>query len=580
MKKTLILGVALLGLSTFCMGQTKDIRLRIVETSDVHGCFFPYDYIEQKPTEGSLARVSTYVNRLRKEYGDNLLLLDNGDILQGQPTCYWSNYVVTNEENIAASVVNFMRYDVEAIGNHDVETGHEVYDKWIHEVQCPVLCANMYRTSDGKPYVQPYKIFVRDGVKIAILSLLTPTIACWLNESQWSGTDFEEMVSSARRWVKHLKEVEHADLIVGLFHSGKDGGISMTDGREEDATGRVAREVPGFDVIFFGHDHMVHNEWVKNVSGQRVLLLDPSCWAMNVADASITLTYENGRLKKKDIKGDIASVRQEPLDQQLMAQFQPQIDRIKAYVNRRIGHFETEARTRDSYFGNSAFTDFIHSLQLKISGADVSFNAPLSFDSKISAGDVTVADMFKLYRFENKLYVLHLTGKEIKGHLEESYSRWVNTMKSADDHLLQLNVESKGDQQRMGFRNYTFNFDSAAGIDYEVDVTKPEGQKVRILQMSDGTPFDEQKTYKVVMNSYRGNGGGELLTKGAGIPKDKLNDRIFYQSPLDLRHYLMQEIEQQGNVRPQAGKNWKFVPEEWTIPAAKRDKQLVFGSEK
>lgn len=580
MKKALILGVALLGLSTFCMGQTKDIRLRIVETSDVHGCFFPYDYIEQKPTEGSLARVSTYVNRLRKEYGDNLLLLDNGDILQGQPTCYWSNYVVTNEENIAASVVNFMRYDVEAIGNHDVETGHEVYDKWIHEVQCPVLCANMYRTSDGKPYVQPYKIFVRDGVKIAILSLLTPTIACWLNESQWSGTDFEEMVSSARRWVKHLKEVEHADLIVGLFHSGKDGGISMTDGREEDATGRVAREVPGFDVIFFGHDHMVHNEWVKNVSGQRVLLLDPSCWAMNVADASITLTYENGRLKKKDIKGDIASVRQEPLDQQLMAQFQPQIDRIKAYVNRRIGHFETEARTRDSYFGNSAFTDFIHSLQLKISGADVSFNAPLSFDSKISAGDVTVADMFKLYRFENKLYVLNLTGKEIKGHLEESYSRWVNTMKSADDHLLQLNVESKGDQQRMGFRNYTFNFDSAAGIDYEVDVTKPEGQKVRILQMSDGTPFDEQKTYKVVMNSYRGNGGGELLTKGAGIPKDKLNDRIFNQSPLDLRHYLMQEIEQQGNVRPQAGKNWKFVPEEWTIPAAKRDKQLVFGSEK
>lgn len=580
MKKALILGVALLGLSTFCMGQTKDIRLRIVETSDVHGCFFPYDYIEQKPTEGSLARVSTYVNRLRKEYGDNLLLLDNGDILQGQPTCYWSNYVVTNEENIAASVVNFMRYDVEAVGNHDVETGHDVYDKWIREVQCPVLCANMYRTSDGKPYVQPYKIFVRDGVKIAILSLLTPTIACWLNESQWSGTDFEEMVSSARRWVKHLKEVEHADLIVGLFHSGKDGGISMPDGREEDATARVAREVPGFDVIFFGHDHMVHNEWVKNVSGQRVLLLDPSCWAMNVADASITLTYENGRLKKKDIKGDIANVRQEPLDQQLMAQFQPQIDRIKAYVNRRIGHFETEARTRDSYFGNSAFTDFIHSLQLKISGADVSFNAPLSFDSKISAGDVTVADMFKLYRFENKLYVLHLTGKEIKGHLEESYSRWVNTMKSADDHLLQLNVESKGDQQRMGFRNYTFNFDSAAGIDYEVDVTKPEGQKVRILQMSDGTPFDEQKTYKVVMNSYRGNGGGELLTKGAGIPKDKLNDRIFYQSPLDLRHYLMQEIEQQGNVRPQAGRNWKFVPEEWTIPAAKRDKQLVFGSEK
>ena len=575
-----MLGLALLCLAQTAMGETKTIRLRIMETSDVHGCFFPYDFIEQTPTEGSLARVSTYVGRLRKDYGEHLLLLDNGDILQGQPTCYWSNYVVSGEENIAASVVNYMRYDAQGIGNHDVETGHQVYDKWISEVQCPVICANMYRTADGTPYVKPYQMFVRDGVKIGVLSLLTPTIACWLNESQWSGTDFEEMVSSARRWVKHLKEVEHADLIVGLFHSGKDGGVSLPDGRKEDATVRVAREVPGFDIIFFGHDHLVHNEWVRNRDGKRVLLLDPSCWAMNVADASITLTYEDGRLKQKDIEGRIANVRQEPVDEQMMAQFRPLTDRISAYVNRRIGHFDTEASTRDSYFGNSAFTDFIHSLQLKISGADVSMNAPLSFDSKISAGDVTVADMFKLYRFENQLFVLKMTGREIRLHLEESYDRWVNTMKRADDHLLLLNSESKTDQQRMGFRNYTFNFDSAAGIDYEVDVTKPEGQKVRILQMSDGTPFDEQKTYKVVMNSYRGNGGGELLTKGAGIPKEELNERIIYQSPLDLRHYLMQEIERQGNVSPQAGHNWKFVPEEWTVPAARRDRQALFGEEK
>jgi 2',3'-cyclic-nucleotide 2'-phosphodiesterase/3'-nucleotidase len=203
----------------------------------------------------------------------------------------------------------------------------------------------------------------------------------------------------------------------------------------------------------------------------------------------------------------------------------------------------------------------------------------LSFDSQIKAGDVTVADMFKLYRFENQLYILNLTGREIKGHLEESYARWANTMTSADDHLLLLNDESKGDQQRMGFRNYTFNFDSAAGIDYEVDVTKPEGQKVRILRMSDGTPFDEQKTYKVVMNSYRGNGGGDLLIKGAGIPKEELGKRIIYQSPLDLRYYLMEEIERQGSVRPEANSNWKFVPEEWTKPAAQRDRRLIFGEE-
>ncbi len=555
----------------------KTVSLRIVETSDVHGHFFPYDFIEAKPLQGTLARVNTYVNRLRKTYGDRLLLLDNGDILQGQPLCYWSNYVVTDEENIAASIVNYMHYDAETFGNHDVETGHKVYDKWIREVQCPMLGANILDRLTGKPYVKPYEIFERQGVRIAVLGMLTPTIPCWLNESLWEGLEFREMVTTARQWVSHLKEVEQADLIVGLFHSGHSGGISMSGGIEEDASERVAREVPGFDIIFFGHDHQKHAEWVTNTAGQQVLILDPSCWARNVADAQIELTYKDGQLVSKDIKGDIVSIQEEQVDEQLMAHFAPQIERIKSWAGRRIGLFEKDARTRDSYFGNSAFTDFVHNLQLAISGADISFNAPLSFDSEIRAGEVTVADMFKLYRYENQLYVLNMTGREILGHLEESYDRWVNTMRSADDHLLLLNDETQGDKQRMGFRNFTFNFDSAAGIDYEVDVTKPDGQKVRIIRMTNGESFDLHKTYHVVMNSYRGNGGGELLTKGAGIAKEEIDSRIVYQSPLDLRHYLMEEIERMGRVSPAPNHNWRFVPEEWTRPAAERDRRLLFS---
>ncbi len=576
MKRILSIGMLSLCLMTNAMAQTKTVNLRIVETSDVHGYFFPYDFVERKPLDGTLMRVNTYVDRLRKDYGDNLLLIDNGDILQGQPTCYWSNYVMTTDQNIAAKMVNYMRYDAETIGNHDVEPGHAVYDKWIREVRCPLLGANVVETKTGMPYLKPYALFVRDGVKIAVIGLLTPTIACWLNESTYEGLEFHEMVSCARKWVKQVREVEHADLVIGLFHSGKDGGLVL-NGMEEDATARVAREVPGFDIIFYGHDHQVHNEWITNKEGKRVLTLDPSCWALNVADAQVNLTYENGKLKKKDIKGEIVSVRKEQLDEQMSQHFQSDFNRIKQYVDRKIGHFETSVRTRDSFFGNSAFSDFIHSLQLRISGADISFYAPLTFDSKIEAGDVTIGDMFKLYRFENQLYLLNMTGREIRGHLEESYDRWVNTMKSKDDHLLLLNSNSKGDQQRTGFQNYTFNFDSASGIDYEVDVTKLNGQKVSILRMSNGQPFEENKTYKVVMSSYRGNGGGDLLIKGAGIPKEQLNSRIVYQSPLDLRHYLTQEIEKLGNVRPEKANNWKFVPEEWTIPAAQRDYKLLFG---
>ena len=188
-----------------------------------------------------------------------------------------------------------------------------------------------------------------------------------------------------------------------------------------------------------------------------------------------------------------------------------------------------------------------------------------------------MSDMFKLYRFENKIYVLRMTGKEIHNYLEMSYDLWVNTMKTPDDHIMLLNEESLIDKQRLGFKNFTFNFDSAAGLDYEVDVTKPDGQKVKILQFSDGRPFDENAWYRVAMNSYRGNGGGELLTRGAGIPMDSIPNRIEYMSERDQRHYLTQKIEREGNVTPKALNNWKFVPEEWTKPALERDRKLIFG---
>ena len=579
MKKLIATALALLCLGTTpAMSQKRTVELKVIETSDVHGHFFPYDFIEGRELRGTLARANTYIERLRQQYGDRLLLIDNGDILQGQPCVYWSNYVMPDDVNLAAQVINYMRYDAETVGNHDIETGHKVYDKWIREVRCPVIGANIVDTGNQLPYVKPYALIERDGVKIAIIGMLTPTIPCWLNETVWKGLEFQEMVSCAKRWVRYVQQVERPDLIFGLFHSGLNGGITMENGIEEDATERVAQEVEGFDAIFFGHDHQVHNVTLKNPAGRDVLCIDPSCYVRNVAEATIRLTYDGDHLVSKDIRGEIIDVRDEAIDQQMVAHFQPAIDRIKQYVSRRIGTFANEATTRDSYFGPSAFTDFIHQLQFQITGADISFNAPLSFDAKIPAGPVTVADMFKLYRFENQLYVMKMTGREIRGHLEMSYDLWVNTMTSPSDHLLLLNVDSRSDQQRMGFKNYTFNFDSASGIDYEVDVTKPDGEKVTILRMTNGEPFDEHKVYRVVMNSYRANGGGDLIVRGAGIPKDSLNSRIIYQSELDLRHYLMEEIERMGTVRPQAATNWKFVPEKWTKPAAKRDRQLLFSS--
>lgn len=556
----------------------KTVSLRIIETSDVHGAFFPYDFINRKPKVGTLARVSSYVNKLRQTYGENLILLDNGDILQGQPTCYFYNFINTNDTNIAAEVVNYMKYDAQVFGNHDVETGHDVYDKWIKELNCPTLGANVINTETGKPYVTPYIILHRQGVKIAILGLLTPAIPNWLTEDLWKGMRFDNMVKSAKYWMEHLQKVEKPDVIIGLFHSGKEGGIT-TDEYEEDASIRVAKEVPGFDLVFYGHDHTRNNDIVTNDIGKEVVCLDPSNNAVFVSDASIELTLKGKKVVDKHITGNLVNVIDEPIDEDYMSHFQPHIDKINSFVNKKIGEAKQSISTQDAYFGSSAFSDLILNLQLKITGADIAFNAPLSMNAVIQKGDILMSDMFNLYRYENQLYVMRLTGEEIRKHLEMSYDLWVNTMKSPDDHLLLLTERTRDDQQRLGFKNFLFNFDSAAGIDYEVDVTKPDGEKVHILQMTNGEPFDENKWYKVAINSYRANGGGELLTLGAGIPQDQLKSRVIWRSEKDQRYYLMKEIEKAGVIDPQPNNNWKFVPEDWVKPAAERDRSLLFKNQ-
>ena len=573
MKKTLTILAALLCLTTAMTAKpAKTVTIRLIETSDVHGAFFPYNFTEQRPMRGTMARVSSYIKKQRQQYGKNVILLDNGDILQGQPTSYYSNFVRIDQPNIAAEVVNYLQYDAQTFGNHDVEPGHAVYDKWIRDVKCPMLGTNIIDTKSGKPYVEPYVLMERDGVRIAVLGMLTPAIPSWLHQTVWSGMRFENIIPCAKQWVKTLKEKEKADVIIGLFHSGWDDGI-VTDEYVEDVARLCGEQVPELDVIFFGHDHTERN--VTSQTG--VLCLDPSCNALKVAQATLTLQKDKkGRWQVKHKEGELVDITTEPIDEDYMRHFQARIDEVRHFTEEQIGTFLTTIYSRDAFFGSSAFIDYIHRMQLEETGADVSLNAPLTFNTTINAGPVHMSDMFKLYRYENHIYVLRMTGKEIRKHLEMSYSQWTNTMKTPDDHIMLIAERTVNDKQRMGFKNLTFNFDSAAGIDYEVDVTKPDGEKVHILRFSDGRPFDEQAWYKVAMNSYRGNGGGELLTLGAGIPADSLESRIVYQSPRDQRYYLTEKIRREGKVDAQPLNNWHFVPEAWATPALKRDRKLIF----
>jgi 2',3'-cyclic-nucleotide 2'-phosphodiesterase/3'-nucleotidase len=591
MKKLLLFIGMFLSVSLFAQdgNLTQTIHLKILETSDVHGCIFPEDLVKQQNRKGSLAQVTTFVNKLRADKQQKVILLDNGDILQGTPFVYYYDYVHTQGVHPLATIMNYMHYDVGTVGNHDIEPGHAVYDKFRKALNFPWMAANAVVDSTGNPYFKPYVILHRHGVKIAVLGMITPSIPDWLPPAIWSGMHFNDMVKTARYWVKYIRQNEHPDLLIGLFHSGTDSsyGIHVADQPIEDASRLVAREVPGFDVVFAGHDHKPSNQVVTNTAGHEVLVLDPGAHAQWVSEADIILTYHpDSKQYTKNITGHLRSMAGYKPDSAFVKRFMPYFVQVKKFVNKPIGKFTKGMDARKALFGPSAFVDFVHQLQLKETHADVSIASLLSMTSRLNKGEIYMRDLFKLYRYENYLYTMKLSGKEIKNLLEYSYGLWFNTMNSKEDHLLLFKKNAQGQlvtspwSGKPQLKNPYYNFNSAAGIRYTVDVSKKPGNRITILSMADGKPFDPEKTYTIAINSYQGNGGGGTLTSGAGIPKNELVKRLVSSSKKDIRYLMMQWIESRKTVTPLSLNAWKVVPEKWTKPAAKRDEKILFGENK
>ncbi len=564
-------------------------KIKIIETSDVHGAIFPFDLKDDKPTENSLAHVMTFVREERAKPGQLVIFLDNGDILQGDPMVYYSNFEKTSEPHICSQVMNFMGYDAATIGNHDIEAGHPVYDKLNAEFKFPWLAANAVDVKSGKPNFKPYFVIEKEGLKIAVLGLVTPAIPKWLPEKIYAGIEFEDMIESAKKWVKIINDDEKPDLLIGLFHAGVEynyNGQQAETAFNENASKLVAEQVPGFDAVFVGHDHHGWNESLKNWAGNEVLILGTTSRAYDVAVANIDLKlHKTTDHYEKTMSGEIIQMKNLIPDPEFMAQFQPAFEEVKKYVNRPIGSFTESISSKDALFGDSKFVDLIHQIQLEITGADISFVAPLSFDSQINEGEIYVRDMFKLYKFENLLYTMELGGQEIKDYLEYSCSLWFNEMKNENDHLIKFKTDSLGNPQKSAngktlmLENAYYNFDSGEGIVYSVNLQNQTGERVSIISMTDGSAFDLNKKYKVAVNSYRGNGGGNHLTAGSKIRSELLKDRILNSTEKDLRFYLMKWIEEKGTVTPQKNDNWKILPENWFKKGKEKDYPLLFGTD-
>jgi 2',3'-cyclic-nucleotide 2'-phosphodiesterase/3'-nucleotidase len=582
-----LLNIILLALFLSLTSFAQTVTVKIIETSDVHGAIFPYDLKENKETNSSLARVTTYLKEQRADTNQIVFLLDNGDILQGDPVVYYYNFEKTDTIHLYADVMNFMKYDAGTVGNHDIETGHDVYDKFNKELNFPWLAANAINTTTNESYFKPYATVERGGVKIAILGLITPAIPQWLPEKIWSGMRFDDMIETAQKWVKKIRETEQPDLMIGLFHAGVDYTYNEQNEntyKNENAAKLVAEKVDGLDLVFVGHDHAGWNFKTKSPSGKDVLILGATAGARNIAVANYVLKYDKMCMifDKKEITGELIEMKNYAPDTEFMSRFKNNFEEAKNYVSRTVGEFTEMISSRDAMFGPSKFVDLIHTIQLDLTGADVSFSAPLSFNAKIDKGNVFVGDMFDLYKYENLLYTMELTGQEIKDYLEFSYGNWFNQLKDENDHLLKFKLDENGNikyserTKSPELEERYYNFESAAGIDYVVDVTKPISEKVTINNFSNGNTFDFNTKYKVAVNSYRGNGGGGHLTRGAKIPQEELSARVINSTEKDLRFYLMKWIEKEKTVTPKLIGNWKVVPGNYWQTGKEKDYQILF----
>lgn len=514
---SMILSLAIL--TTAC--SPKETTLTFVETTDTHGAY------------EACANDAAVIRQMKDSLGDHLILVDNGDNLQGTPYQYCSNHDA-DHPNLVSAFLNYFPYDVVGVGNHDIEAGREVFDRVFSEMQMPVVCANVIDETTGKPYWQPYTVLKRDGFKIAVLGLLTPYVVTWVPERLRPGLRFDPVEEAAAHWVKVILEKEHPDLMVGLFHSGWEPQEQNLPedaplGREN-ATLWVAQHVPGFDLLFFGHDHRAKADKVVNDAGDTVYVVNSGTRGANLALAEVKLSRKG---RPEIAVGLVPTLEQEP-DSGFAAVLQPYLDRAEAYQDQEVALLPVKIGPEEVFQGSCLWVDEIHRCQLDVVAglgmpADLSLAAPLNRRFELEPGMLTVADFFKWYPFENSLAVMEMTGRDVQAHLEYSYE----------------------------IRNTIYNFDGAAGIDYVVDARKPYGERVTITGMSDGRPFSLDSTYRVVLNSYRSMGGGNHFVNGCGWKQEEIASHRIWNSEEDLRSLFIEWARKKGTLDDTPLGNWK-----------------------
>ena len=590
------------GLPAFAQAGAGTVKLRLLETTDIHVNVLPYDYYQDRPDETfGLARTASLIDTARAG-ARNTLLFDNGDFLQGNPMGDMAAYERGLKEGDLHPVIkalNSLRIDAGTLGNHEFNYGLPFLEKALAGAAFPLVSANLIKGSPAasprgdKTFLKPYIILERDvadeagathTVKVGVIGFLPPQIMQWDNSNLAGKVDTRDIAETAAAWIPEMREAG-CDIVLCLSHSGI--SVSAPQGRDENASYHLAK-VPGIDAIFTGHSHQEFpGKTYENRPGldaakgliNGVPAVMAGFWGSHLGQIDLTLQKDGGKFRVvASQSGLIPIFRREggkvaPLAQSqaaLAAVVKSDHEATLAYIRKPVGR---TAKPLDTYFALVADCDALQLISdaqlwyarsllkgkpaesLPLLSAVAPFKAGgtqgADYYTVLPAGEIALKNAADLYLYPNILKAVKVNGAQLKDWLERSAG--------------QFNQISPGGQEQSlvnpAFPSY--NFDVIDGVTYSIDVSQPsrfDGKGVladanasRIADLNyQGRPVGAADVFVVVTNNYRAGGGGGF----AGAD----GTTIVLDAPDANRDVIIRYLGQSGTVDPKADANWRFRP--------------------
>ena len=520
-------------------------HITILGTSDMHGNIWGFSYEDNAETANNgMARLYTYIQQVRAE-NPNTILIDAGDDIQGTIMTDDLYNKTPEEPHPVMAAMNYMGYDAMTLGNHEFNWGIPAMQTILSQADFPVLAANV-TGADGK-YVTGagWTMVEKGGVKVAVIGVVTPDVPIWDGGKE----GIEDAVFEAANVAvgKAIDEIGgSADVIVVSAHMGMYAEFDEEGG--SDSAQKILDDNPEIDVLQVAHNHVVVNEKQGDVviggvrnGGRDIARFDLTLDAdNNVTAAAVEIVDMTDVVPSEDIRSIplVAEAHQKTID--YIAGGTDESGEPLPPLGTTTAKFQPENEIRGIPAGrvmDTAVMDLINQIQLENSGADVSAAALFKDTSDLPAGDINYGNIFDIYKFDNTLYRVKVTGAELKAYMEwsaECYNQW----KEGD-----INISFDPE-----YPDYLY--DMFAGVDYEIDLSQPKGERIQNV-MFQGEPLTDDQTLTLAVNNYRYSSALKAQGLVAGTKE--------WESSNSIRDMIVAYFAEHSPVAPAVDNNWKIV---------------------